>query len=76
MGHPHPESQAARAAEGPDMIAAMRQGVVEALREHKREGRSVIAWDRETQQIVEVPPEEILLADVPALIRKPAQERD
>jgi hypothetical protein len=52
-----------RAPEGPEMIASMRQGVIEALREHKSEGRSVIAWDRESRQIVELPPSEIVIPE-------------
>ena len=52
-----------RAPEGPEMISAMRRGVVEALREHKHEGRSVVTWDRENQQIVEVLPDEIVIPD-------------
>jgi hypothetical protein len=55
-----------RAAEGPEMIAAMRQGVVEALVEHKNSDRSVIVWDRDTRQIVVVPPEEISTTDLTA----------
>jgi hypothetical protein len=50
-----------RAAEGPEMLALMQQGVIEALREHKSEGRSVIAWDRETGQVVEIPAAEIVI---------------
>jgi hypothetical protein len=63
MGRNESELREPRAAEGPEMIAAMRRGVIEALREHKHEGRSVIAWDRKTQQIVEVPPGEIPIPD-------------
>ena len=37
----------------------MRQGAIQALREHKRAGHSVIVWDRENDRIVTVPPEEI-----------------
>lgn len=48
---------------GPSMLASMRLGVVEALREHRRQGRSVIAWDRETGQVVEVPPTEIVIPE-------------
>jgi predicted ABC-type ATPase len=51
------------AAEGPEMIALMRRGVAEALREHKSEGRSVIAWDHESRQIVEIPPDEIVIPE-------------
>jgi hypothetical protein len=51
------------AAEGPEMIALMRRGVAEALREHKKKGRSVTAWDRESQQIIEIPPGEIVIPD-------------
>lgn len=52
-----------RAPEGPEMIASMRQGVIEALREHKSEGRSIIAWDRESRQIVEIPSSEIVIPE-------------
>jgi hypothetical protein len=52
-----------RSTEGPEMIALMRRGVVEALKEHKRNNRSVIAWDREIQQIVEIPPSEIVIPE-------------
>ncbi len=45
------------------MIELMRKGVVEALREHKREGRSVVTWNPETNQIVEVPASDISLTD-------------
>jgi hypothetical protein len=63
MGRNESDLREPRAAEGPEMIAAMRRGVIEALREHKREGRSIVAWDRESQQIVEIPPSEIVIAD-------------
>ena len=48
---------------GPALLASLRLGVVEAFREHRRQGRSVIAWDRETGQVVEVPPTEIVLPE-------------
>ena len=52
-----------RAADGPEMIAAMRLGVIEALRDHKLQGRSVITWDRDSQQIVEIPPDQLVIPD-------------
>jgi hypothetical protein len=52
-----------RAPEGPEMITLMRRGVTEALREHKNEGRSIIAWDRGSQQIIEIPASEIVIPD-------------
>ncbi len=48
---------------GPSMLVSMRSGVVKALREHRLQGRSVIAWDRETGQVVEVPSTEIVIPE-------------
>lgn len=42
---------------------AMQHAVADALREHKRAGRSVVMWDREKRKVVEVPPEEIIVPD-------------
>ncbi len=47
------------AAEGPDMIAAMRRGVAEALAEHKRQGRSVVTWDQARRRVVVIPADQI-----------------
>jgi hypothetical protein len=63
MGRNDSDVRERRAAEGPEMLAAMRRGVTEALREHKRRGHSIIVWDRETKQIVEVPAGEIRVPD-------------
>jgi hypothetical protein len=63
MSRNESELREPRAPEGPEMVASMRQGVIEALREHKTEGRSVIAWDRESRQVVEIPPDEIVIPD-------------
>jgi hypothetical protein len=63
MNRNEAELREPRAPEGPEMIASMRQGVIEALREHRREGRSVIAWDRESRQVVEIPPSEIVIPE-------------
>jgi hypothetical protein len=52
-----------RAAEGQEMVALMRRGVVEALREHKSLGRSVIVWDPETRKVVEIPAVEIVIPE-------------
>lgn len=56
-------SDPAMASEGPEMIASMRRGVVQSLREHKENGRSVIVWDAVAREIVEVPPDEIDLSE-------------
>jgi hypothetical protein len=41
---------------------AMRRGVAEALREHKRKGHSVIIW--RDGKVVRIPPEEIIVPEV------------
>ena len=46
------------------MIAAMRQGVVAALEEHRRLGHPVVAWDRETGRIVHIPSDELVIPEV------------
>ncbi len=41
------------------MLAAMTRGVARALRDHRDHGVSIITWDVNTQQIVEIPAEQI-----------------
>jgi hypothetical protein len=53
----------AQVPESPKMLASMRRGVVQALRDHKAHGRSVIVWDPIAHEIVEVPPDEIILPE-------------
>ncbi len=42
-----------------ERIEAMNRGVRAALRRHKKAGVPAIVWNRETGEIVSVPPEEI-----------------
>ncbi len=49
-------------ATGAEIRDALEVAVQEALREHKRSGRSVVVWDRETDQTVILGPDQI---DVP-----------
>jgi hypothetical protein len=62
-----------RTAEGSEMIRLMRQGVAEALREHKRLGQSVAVWDRESRQIVHVRPEDIVIPEIESSVVDLAQ---
>jgi len=52
-----------RAAEGEEMVSLMRLGVLDALRKHKVEGRSVVVWDQEAGQVVQLRPEVIVIPD-------------
>ena len=64
MSRNETKSPEPRTAEGPEMIQLMRQGVVEALLEHNRRGQSVIVWDRESNQVVHVKPEDIVVPEI------------
>ena len=66
MGRHESDVREPRAPEGAEMVVSMRQGVVEALCQHKVEGRSVIAWDSENGQVVEIPPNEIVIPEATA----------
>jgi hypothetical protein len=48
-----------RTASSRDLERAMRRGGLKALRLHKRAGNPVVVWDRETDRIVLLPPDEI-----------------
>jgi hypothetical protein len=50
-------------AEGEEMIAEMRRGVVSALSDHREHGRSVVVWDRQSDQILEIPAHQILIPE-------------
>lgn len=41
------------------MLAAMKLGVAEALRKHREQGVPIVTWDRQSQQIVEIPADQI-----------------
>lgn len=45
--------------EGPEMLEAMREGVLEALNKHQDEGVSIITWDRQAKRTVEIPADQI-----------------
>jgi hypothetical protein len=64
MSRNETKSPEPRTAEGPEMIRLMRQGVVDALLEHKRQGQSVVVWDREANQAVHVKPEDIVIPEL------------
>lgn len=53
-------------ATGNEVRDALEVAVQNALREHKRAGRSVVVWDREKDEIVVLKPEEIDVPDEPA----------
>jgi hypothetical protein len=42
-----------------ELVEAMNRGVRRALREHKRAGNPIVVWDRDTDTIVTLRPEEI-----------------
>lgn len=48
-----------RTASSPQVLRAIRRGVKDALRLHKRAGNPVVVWDRATGKTVLIPPEEI-----------------
>jgi hypothetical protein len=48
-----------RTASSEEVAAAITRGVRRALAHHKRIGNTVVEWDRETQSIRLVPPEQI-----------------
>jgi hypothetical protein len=52
-----------RAESGPALVASMRQGVLDALRDHKQAGRSIVTWDRESNLAVEIPAGEIVIPE-------------
>ncbi len=67
MSRDETRSTASPLSEGEEMVAKMRRGVLAALEEHKRLGRSIVTYDLATDQIREIPPGEILVeADHPA----------
>ena len=46
-----------------DVADAMHEAIAEALLAHKGAGNSVAVWDWESDQVVIVPPEEIIVDD-------------
>jgi hypothetical protein len=65
-----------RDATAEEINEAMTRGAIDALREHKRAGNSVVVWDREKDCVVLVPPEEIIVPDEPAIETEPAATQD
>lgn len=72
MNHDDPRDPRMIPPEGAEMLAAMRRGVTEALREHKRIGNPVVVWDREADRVVEVPPGEIPCVEADTPDERPA----
>jgi hypothetical protein len=64
MNHDDPSIDVIPQVDGAEIVRAMKSGVRDALREHKRLGQSIVVWDRENQKIVEIPAEEIVVPDV------------
>jgi hypothetical protein len=48
-----------RTATSEQIGAAIRRGIIAALRRHKQAGVPAVVWNRENNRIVRVPPEEI-----------------
>jgi hypothetical protein len=60
-----------RTATNDEIVEAMNRGVRKALREHKLAGNPIVVWDRDTNTILTVPPEEI-----PEYPEEPGEEQD
>ncbi len=61
MSRKDSDLQTPRAAEGPELIAAMQSGVIAALQDHKRRGNAVVGWDSEARRVVSIPSAEIVI---------------
>ncbi len=52
-----------RTASAQEVADVMNRGVIDALREHKRAGNSIVVWDRELDQVLTLRPDQIVVPD-------------
>lgn len=64
MNPEHPAVAVNRDEEIAELLRLMGLGVRNALRDHKRLGQSIVVWDRESQRVVEIPAEEIIVLEM------------
>ena len=63
MANPERAEIDLQTASGDELVRAMNRGVRDALLAHKRAGLPIVTWDYATEQVVIVPPEQIVVLD-------------
>jgi hypothetical protein len=65
-----------RDATAEEVAEAMGHAIREAVRDHKRAGNPIAVWDWEKNEVVIVPPEEIVIPDENEVVDAKVEARD